>query len=233
MCGRYTMVEPGLVPGRFGVDGPFDEKPRFNIAPTQDVIVVRPRRSGDGRELRQMRWGLVPSFAHDASGGARMITARAETVGERPAFRQLVERRRCVVPADGFYEWRRGPDGRRQPLRFTVDDGQPFALAGLWDRWRDPATGEPLDSCTILTCAPNSLVAPVHDRMPVILTREAEDLWLDPAVPADQALAALVPFPAERMAVAEASTRVNTADYEAPDCLDPAAGAGGEQLTLV
>jgi putative SOS response-associated peptidase YedK len=154
-------------------------------------------------------------------------------VGERPAFRQLVERRRCVVPADGFYEWRRGPDGRRQPLRFTVDHGQPFALAGLWDRWRDPATGEPLDSCTILTCAPNSLVAPVHDRMPVILTREAEDLWLDPAVPADQALAALVPFPAERMAVAEASTRVNAADYEARDCLDPAAGAGGEQLTLV
>ena len=176
MCGRYSLIAGiGELQERFDFDGPeLTHVPRYNIAPTQMALSVT---NGGRRRGSYMRWGLIPSWAKSASVGSRMINARAETLAERPSFRTALQRRRCLVLADGFYEWQ-GKGSSKRPMRITTASGEPFAFAGLWDGWRDPK-GEVVRSCTIITTSANQLLSPIHDRMPVILTRELEPLWLD------------------------------------------------------
>jgi putative SOS response-associated peptidase YedK len=222
MCGRYTVaVDPQLLAERFNLELPEEVVPRFNVAPTDPVLAVTER--SDRRELLIARWGLVPHWAKDPKGGARMINARAETLTEKSAYRSLLAKGRCLVIADGFYEWRLDPDGRKRPVRYTVDGGEPFGFAGLWTGWRDPESGEWLRTCTIVTTTANELVAPVHDRMPVILPRSSEDAWLDRDVDVEEALALLQPYPAEHMHAADASMLVNSVKNDDPRLLDPLA----------
>jgi putative SOS response-associated peptidase YedK len=203
MCGRYTVaVDPQLLAERFDLAMPEEVVPRFNVAPTDPVLAVT--RRSDRRELLIARWGLVPHWSKDPKAGARMINARAETLTEKSAYRSLLSKGRCLVIADGFYEWRLDPDGRKRPVRYTVGGGEPFGFAGLWTGWRDPESGDWLRTCTIVTTTANELVAPVHDRMPVILPRESEDAWLDRGVAVEEALALLQPYPSELMHAADA-----------------------------
>lgn len=163
---------------RFGFDADgLPNTPSYNIAPTQMALAVT---NGDGRRASQMRWGLVPSWARSLSSGRPMINARAETVAERPAFRSAFRRRRCLVIADGYYEWQTAGSGRT-PFRIAMESGEPFAFAGLWETWRNPE-GETVLSCAIITTSASEALSPIHDRMPVILPRDHEDLWLDHGV---------------------------------------------------
>ena len=194
MCGRYSLIAGiGELQERFGSDGSeLTHVPRYNIAPTQMALSVT---NGGRRRGSYMRWGLIPSWAKSASVGSRMINARAETLAERSSFRTALQRRRCLVLAGGFYEWQ-GKGSSRRPMRIVMASGEPFAFAGLWDGWRDPK-GEVVRSCTIITTSANQLLSPIHDRMPVILTRELEPLWLDQDIQASAALTdVLVPHPA-------------------------------------
>lgn len=177
MCGRYTLaVSPARLAARFSVTPPLDLQPRYNIAPTQSVIAVR--ETTEGRQLATLRWGLIPSWAKDATIGSRMINARSETVLEKPSFRAAFRQRRCLIPASGFYEWQTLPTGK-QPFYFTLRDDDLMAFAGLWEQWRSP-DGTVVESCTILTTAANEIVAPIHDRMPVIIPSDLDARWLDP-----------------------------------------------------
>jgi len=179
MCGRYRLSRhKELLAERFGVEPDDDWVPRYNIAPAQNVPVVRQHAEKPKRLGSRMRWGLIPYWAKDASIGYKMINARAETVVSKLAFRESLKRRRCLIPADAFYEWRKGGKGKT-PFCFTMVDGGIFAFAGIWDSWRNPE-GQTLETCSIITTNPNSLCADVHDRMPVILADDAYDLWLDP-----------------------------------------------------
>jgi len=177
MCGRYTLaVSASRLSDRFAVEPPLDLKPRYNIAPTQAVVAVR--ETNRRRELVSLRWGLIPAWAKDASIGSRLINARSETILEKPSFRAAFQRRRCLIPASGFYEWQALPDGK-QPFYFTPGDDALMAFAGLWDEWRAP-DGSLVESCTILTTTANAVVAPIHDRMPVIVPPDFDAVWLDP-----------------------------------------------------
>lgn len=217
MCGRYTLAaDAELIEGRFDVQlMGLPRISRYNVAPTQDVLTIAgqgPRRAG------MMRWGLVPSWTKDISVGNRMINARAETLAKRPAFRTALQRRRCLVVADGFYEWA-SVGNHRIPMRVTLKSGEPFAFAGLWERWKAPS-GEDILSCTIITTGPNDVMQPVHDRMPVILSREAESLWLEADVQDTDALTRLlVPFSAEEMDAYEVSPLVNSPRNDVPGCI--------------
>lgn len=224
MCGRYTLTASGdaLVEAFDLSEEPVQEA-RYNIAPTQEVAIVRstPR----GRELARVRWGLVPSWAKDPSIGNRMINARAETVAEKPSFRSAFKRRRCLVAADGFYEWQKQPDGSKQPFHLRLKSGQPFGIAGLWERWRDRGNADedapPLETCTLITTRPNELTAQVHDRMPVILRPQDYDLWLDPDVSDRERLEALlVPHAADAMEVFPVSRFVNKPGNDSPRCIE-------------
>ena len=222
MCGRLTSThESAELAERFGIATPRGHRPRFNIAPTQRSLVVVLDPETGLREGRLARFGLVPRWAKDASAAARMINARAETLLERPAYRPLVRAHRCLVPADGFYEWRLDADGKRRPARFTLHGEALFAFAGLWTTWLDRASGEAVDSFTIVTTAPNELVAAMHDRMPVILPRDLEEPWLDPGVPPEAATSFLVPYPADEMVALPASIRVNNVANDDPGVLVP------------
>ena len=205
MCGRYTLIaDLGDLAQRFEFDGSdFSYDPGYNIAPTESVLTVR---NVEGREAAFMRWGLVPFWAKDPKIGARMINARAETVAEKPAFRNALKKRRCLVLADGYYEWQKTPAGKT-PCRIIMKSGEPFAMAGLWETWKDPQ-GNVVPSCTIITTVANDFLAPIHNRMPVILPQEVERLWLDPD-PDDAAV--LTPYPDESMDAYEVSTLVNFA----------------------
>ena len=222
MCGRYAFYSPREAIERvFGVPDSPEVEPRWNIAPTQYVPVVRVDREGR-RVLRMLRWGLVPFWSRDESIGNRMINARAETLSRNAAFREAFEQRRCLIPVSGFYEWRR--EGRvRTPWFIESADGEPFALAGLWARWRPRGSGassEPLDSCTIITTDSNALVAPIHDRMPVILPPEAFAAWLDPHGHDAAALARwLVPATREGLTARIVSSAVNDARSEGPELI--------------
>ncbi len=189
--------------------------PRYNIAPTQPVATVR--QVGTSRILSTMRWGLVPSWASDISIGNRLINGRSETVLEKPAFRDSFRTRRCLIPADGFYEWRKA--GReKQPFHFGMKDDSLFAFAGVWDRWKSPS-GHVLESCAILTTSPSELLADVHDRMPVILPQRHYELWLTaPAAEAERLADLLVPFPASLMKRYAVSSLVNQAQNDVPEC---------------
>jgi putative SOS response-associated peptidase YedK len=232
MCGRYTLSTPGEQLAQvFGLEESVELAPRFNIAPTQIAAIVRCGPEGGSTVLELFRWGLVPSWAKDPSIGNRMINARAETVEKRPAFKQAFGHRRCLIPADGFYEWRQV--GRvKQPYYFSRPDGQPFALAGLWERW----TGEepPLRSFTLITTEANDTVAPIHHRMPVILDHQDWAEWLA-AEPADTATlkALLRPESPERLVRWPVSRRVNSPANDSVLCVaraeelaDEAAGEG-------
>jgi len=218
MCGRYTLfTDPDRLAERFQAELPADGlRPRYNAAPTQHLPVIL---NGAGpRRIERLQWGLIPFWAKDPGIGSRMINARAETVAEKPAFRAAFRKRRCLVPADGFYEWRKEPGGSKTPMRFTRADGAPFAFAGLWETW-DAPDGSPLRTFTIITGLPNELVAPVHDRMPAILLPEHEAIWLDddaePAIWQD----ILRPYPSAAMTVAAASRRVNAVSNDDPGVL--------------
>ena len=220
MCGQYSLVmDLSVLAQRFEFDDAgLSAEPAYNIAPTQQALTVR--EGGNGREAAFMRWGLIPSWAKDASIGARMINARAETVAEKPAFRTALRRRRCLVLADGFYEWQRVEGSKaKRPMRIVLKTGEPFAFAGLWEEWRNPE-GIPIQSCTIITTAPNELLAPIHDRMPVILSRDAEPLWLDVSI-GDPGLLANVlrPYPCDAMDAYEVSPLVNSATNDTPEVL--------------
>jgi len=195
--------------------------PRYNIAPSQPVAVVRrrPQSGDDQRQLVLMRWGLIPSWATDPAIGNRLANARSESVLEKPAFRAAMRRRRCLIPADGFYEWKK--NGRnKQPYLIGLRDGRLFAFAGLWEAW-EGADHSYVESCTILTTTPNELMAPIHDRMPVILPAEAYGPWLDPAVPPAEVLAWLRPLPADQMTAYPVSTLVNNPRNDRPECVAP------------
>ena len=221
MCGRYSLVaDMSELALRFDFEGGGETRPpRFNIAPTQEVLAVT-RDSGDSRNAaRAMRWGLIPFWAKDPSIGNRMINARAETVDTSPAFRRAFERRRCLVVADGFYEWLK-VGKERVPMRVSLSSGEPFAFAGLWETWRSP-DGEPLASCTIITTTPNAVMEPVHNRMPVILPRNAEGVWLDTsgARSAAELKELLAPYVGPGLEVYEVSKLVNSPRNDTPEVL--------------
>lgn len=223
MCGRFVLTTPAqVIAEAFGVEPPADLAPRYNVAPGQPVAVVRVTRPGGGRTLDRLRWGLVPSWAKERPRAVTLINARSDTASTKPAFRAAFRRHRCLVPASGFFEWQALPGGgRKQPWLFTLRGSGPFAMAGLWERWRPPE-GPPLESCTILTTEPNELVAPVHDRMPVLLPEASWDEWLDPESRDPSRLQAmLVPLPAELMASRTVSTWVNDARHDDPRCIAP------------
>jgi len=218
MCGRFTLTaKPHRLREHFGLSAvPDDLVPRYNIAPSQPVLVI-PNRTQ--RVLRPARWGLIPHWATAASAGNRMINARADTLATRPVFRTALERRRCLIPADGFYEWKGAGTRQRAPFYVRRRDGEPFALAALWDVWR-PRDAEPVASCTIITTDPNDLVAELHDRMPVILAPDAYDAWLDPSpLHPDALLPVLVPCPSEWLEAYPVSSAVNSADRDEPACI--------------
>lgn len=221
MCGRFTLFAPGDVLARmFGVDEAPSLAPRYNIAPSQPVAAARVSPDGSGRELALLRWGLVPSWAKDPAVGDRMINARAETVSEKPYFRSAFRRRRCIVPADGFFEWKRAA-GRKQPYFVRFRDGRPFAIASLWERWEGP-DGSAVESCALITTTANDAVSPIHDRMPVILAPKDYDLWLDPAIQDKEALLPLLrAFPAEGMTAFPVRFQVNNPKVDTPACIEP------------
>jgi putative SOS response-associated peptidase YedK len=201
-----------------GSDEP-DWAPRFNIAPTQPVAVIRQHPREAVRELSLMRWGLIPSWAKDSSV-ASMINARAETAATKPAFRDALKSRRCLIPADAFYEWARAGK-TKQPYCFEVNEGELFAFAGIWDRWKDP-TGQWVKSCSILTTTPNAVISAVHDRMPVILDPDAYDLWLDPGMKDVSAASELLkPFDARLMRSYPVSSRINHVVNDDLECSAP------------
>lgn len=222
MCGRFSLGATIRVGQVFDVPSWPDTPPRYNIAPGQDIAAVIHNRETARREVRSQRWGLVPFWAKDGSIGNRLINARAETLAAKPAFRKPVRERRCLVPADGFYEWER--HGRRkQPWYIRLRDGRPFAFAGLWDRWQ-PAEGAPVETVTIVTTAPNALVGRIHDRMPVILPSTAYGLWLDPAVTDVERLQALLrPYPDDEITAYPVGTPVNSPANDGPDLIVPLA----------
>lgn len=177
MCGRYSLTSPvEAMRALFGFDEQPNLQPRYNIAPTQNVPVIRGREDG-GRELAMLRWGLVPSWAKEVAASAPLINARGETVAEKPSFRDAFAKRRCLMPADGFYEWRKGDKGAKQPYRIALPDDTPFAFAGIWERWQS-AQGETLESCALITTVASDQIVDIHHRMPVILEPENYDAWL-------------------------------------------------------
>jgi len=206
MCGRYTLMSDiKKIAESFGVEPTLNTAPRYNIAPTQDIVAIV--KNGQAH-LTTLRWGLIPSWAKDESIGSRMINARAETLAEKPSFKNLLRRRRCLIVADGFYEWKTEGPGKT-PMYITLVDEQPFAFAGLWDLWKSPEGAE-IQSCTIITTEPNELMAAIHNRMPAILRPGAYEDWLNPHLRDEQVLTHwLSPYPAELMKARPVSKLVN------------------------
>ena len=218
MCGRFTLRAPmQVLVKQFRLDAAVPIRPRYNIAPTQDVPVVRATPDGR-RELVMLRWGLTPSWADDAAIGNRMINARGETVAEKPSFRSALKKRRCVVVADGYYEWKKTGKAK-QPYLFHFDDDRPFAFAGLWECWSKGS--EPLETCAVITTAASPLAALAHDRMPAILEGAALDLWLDPEVTDPAVLTGFLrPFTHDRFVATPVSALVNSPAHEDPRCVE-------------
>jgi putative SOS response-associated peptidase YedK len=221
MCGRYRLSRSKeLLAGHFDVEPDDDWEPRYNIAPTQNVPVIRQHSVEPKRMGSQMRWGLIPAWAKDASIGFKRINARAETVATKPAHRDVLRKRRCLIPGDGFYEWAK--DGKaKTPFCFTMADNSIFAFAGIWDSWRNPQ-GQTIETCSIITTTPNALLANIHDRMQVILPDDAYDLWLDPGFQKPDAICELLkPFDPTLMRRYEVSSRVNLVQNDDPACAEP------------
>jgi len=222
MCGRFSLGATIRVGQLFDLPNWPETPPRYNIAPSQEVPAVIQNKETGGREFRPFRWGLVPSWAKGPAMGNRMINARSETAATKPVFRKPLRERRCLILADGFYEWKR-EGSRKQPYYIKLRDGEPFAFAGLWDHWA-PTDGQPLETCTILTTTPNEVLQTIHDRMPVILPPSAYGVWLDSAMrDVETVQALLTPYPANEMIAYPVSTRVNNPAYDAPECIAPLA----------
>jgi len=221
MCGRFSQTaSTEVITQQFALDDLPLFKPRYNIAPSQPIAAIRIEPDTTTRNLVMLRWGLVPSWAKDPKIGNQCINAKAETVAEKPSFRSAFKKRRCLILATGFYEWQ--AQGRtKQPMWIGLRSRRPFAFAGLWEHWK-PAEGESLDTCTIITTEPNDLMAPIHNRMPVILAPASYDQWLDPTFQQAETLKALLrPFPSEELTAYPVSTLVNNPRHDAPQCLEP------------
>jgi putative SOS response-associated peptidase YedK len=222
MCGRFTLtVDPAQLKLLLDLNEvPADLAPRYNIAPTQPVAAVA---SLQDRKVEMFRWGLIPSWAKDPSIGSRMINARAETLGEKPAFRAAFKRRRCAILADGFFEWKKVAEGKKetkQPYHIRLIDEQPFAFAGLWETWQSPE-GDERRTCTIVTTTPNKLMAEIHDRMPVILNKESMWDWIDPGASSIALHALLQPYPAKQMKAYIVSKLVNRPENDRAEVIAP------------
>jgi putative SOS response-associated peptidase YedK len=221
MCGRFRIAQKKeILEEVFAAEDVADDGdwvPRYNVAPGQEIAIVRQDARSPVRLLSRVRWGLIPSWAKDPAAGFKMINARAETVAEMPSFREPLRFRRCLIPADGFYEWKR--EGKEKlPFCFTLVDESVFAFAGVWDRWKSPQ-GPMVETCSILTTTPNLLLQDIHNRMPVILERDAYDLWLDPGFTKVEGLQPLLkPYPAEAMRRYRVSQRVNHVINDDPEC---------------
>jgi putative SOS response-associated peptidase YedK len=224
VCGRFTLFSSEETLARtFGVGAVPALPARYNIAPAQSVAVVRVNPDRRERESVLLRWGLIPFWAKDPAIGNRLINARAETAAGRPAFRAAFRHRRCLVPVDGFYEWRKREGGRKQPFFVRMHDGKPFGLAGLWERW-EGGEGGVRESCTVLTTDANAVVAPIHGRMPVIVRPDSFDLWLDPSVRRPDLLKPLLrPYPAAEMVAYPVDERVNNPRIDDESLIKPAA----------
>ena len=247
MCGRYTLrSSPQQLMSLFGVASLPEIGPRYNIAPTQQVLAFRAvdssRRAvaGEARDSADavpggvrrpalLRWGLVPRWAKDLSVGSQMINARSETAAEKPSFRSAFVSRRCLIPADGFYEWEKLADGRKQPWWIHPPGGPVFAMAGLWESWSPPGGSEVIETCTILTTVAGPDVAGLHDRMPVILAAADWDLWLSAAASKAQLQGLLQPLPSGSLQLTRVSMLVNRATVDTPDCLRPDRDLFGDQ----
>jgi putative SOS response-associated peptidase YedK len=220
MCGRYTLAKKReTIAAALGFD-PGEVRPRYNIAPSQAVMVV-PNKAK--RAAEYMRWGLIPSWAKDTKIGYSLINARADTLATKPSFRAALKRRRCLIVADGFYEWQMQADGKTKvPYFIHLKDDPVFTFAGLWEQWTAP-TGEEIESCTIITTEPNAMMKKYHDRMPVILPRSSFDKWLDPAERKGEDFAdILVPYPAKEMTAYAVTRIVNSPKNNSADCIKPA-----------
>ena len=223
MCGRFTnSATPEQVKTEFkvGAKNPNVFEPRYNIAPSQMIDVVYELETE--RILSQLKWGLVPDWAKDESIGNRMINARAETITEKPSFREAFKSRRCIIPASGFYEWQKKETGAKKPFYFYLKDKDVFGFAGLWESWVDKTTGELLETCTIITTEANEVLKPVHERMPVILKSENYNEWLDAKIKdTDKIQKLLKPYPAKEMISHEVSRSVNIPDTNLPELILP------------
>lgn len=222
MCGRFRLSRrKQIVMERFdSISDEPDWEPRYNIAPTQPVAVIRQNPDKLVRELSLMRWGLIPSWAKDASVAASMINARSETASTKPAFSDALKNRRCLIPADGFYEWKRTGTSK-QPFCFEMNGGALFAFAGLWEGWKTPS-GDWLKTCSILTTTPNAVTSAVHDRMPVILSPDDYALWLDPRMRnVDEVSSLLNPYDARQMHSYRVSSRLNHVANDDEECSRP------------
>lgn len=221
MCGRYTLTTPGeLIAELFGLDSDPEVEARYNVAPTQEVAAVRVDEAGGPRRFVRLRWGLVPHWAKDSSIGNKMINARSETVAEKSSFKTPLKRSRCLVLADGFYEWRKTESGK-QPYHIHLTENRPFTMAGLWDRWAKGPEGV-VESFTILTTTANDKVSSLHDRMPVILDGEARDVWLDRAIEDPAVLVPLLrPFDSAQIDYCPVSKDVNNVRSNTPDLVRP------------
>jgi putative SOS response-associated peptidase YedK len=219
MCARFQFAPPEEWAEAFGLDETPEVPARYNIAPTQDVIAVHADRAGR-RRARLLRWGLVPSWAEDPKAGNRLINARAESVATRAAFRDSFHQRRCLVPAQGFYEWRRFGT-LREPWLIRLKGGDTFAFGGVWDRWSGRGAGSEIQSCALITTAANAVVAPIHNRMPVLIDRAAYGVWLDPDATEQDLRPLMAPFAADAMEAFPVSPRVNRTDVDEPDLSRP------------
>jgi putative SOS response-associated peptidase YedK len=220
MCGRFTLtvdIQTVAQAFRATVPASLQTAPRYNVAPTQDVVAI----VNDGsRHLEMLRWGLIPTWAKEESVGSRMINARAETLAEKSSFKRLLHNRRCVIVADGFYEWAKEPGTKsKTPMYITLKDHEPFAFAGLWDSWRT-ASGQQLRTCTVITTEPNALMASIHNRMPALLLQDALTTWLDPGVQDEQVLRRLLnPYPTELMVARPVSRLVNDPRHDSAELI--------------
>ncbi len=219
MCGRFTLaLDPDEIEAAFELSAPKDWTARYNVAPTQPIAVIA---NAANRKIEVFRWGLIPGWASDIKIGSRMINARAETLAEKPSYRTALKKRRCLVLADGFYEWKKDKKGKT-PMYIQLKGGKPFAFAGLWEVWKSADKKETIKSCTIITTEPNALMSDIHDRMPVILSPKAYDLWLAAdEMTADQLLPLLKPFPTSQMKAVAVSTLVNSPAADVPECIVP------------
>jgi putative SOS response-associated peptidase YedK len=224
MCGRYTLTnaDPAVIRARFGIEESAkleEEEPRFNIAPTDPVLAIRRSESG-AREPGRLRWGLVPGRWAERRSGPPLINARAETLQEQPAFAESFRERRCLIPADGFYEWRKN-EGGKTPTWLSRPDGELFAFAGVWAALPSREnSGESLHSCAIVTCAPNGLIKPIHDRMPVVLQPDLEARWLDPELDEEELLALLAPAPEDALVARDVGDFVNDVRDDGPHLIE-------------
>ena len=225
MCGRFTLASDTETLRQlfFNFDTPVNLAPRYNIAPTQDVAVITNTPVETEMPLAFFHWGLIPSWAKDPKIGNRMINARSETLAEKPSFRAAYKRRRCLVLADGYYEWQKIPDDRlKQPVYIRLKSQKPFAFAGLWETWQTDEMDQPLRSCTIITCPPNPLLEKIHHRMPVILPQDAYTAWLAPDErSADVLQPLLIPYSVQEMEAYPVSRFVNRPTNNSPECIEP------------